>query len=103
MLVPSGIMANNLALMVMSTGHGEGVVIGSKSHIIMNERAAISTVARVMPWIIENEDDGTMNLDKIKEISLIAANEHIAPAKGIALESSHNYCNGRVLRPEYIS
>lgn len=31
------------------------------------------------------------------------ANEHIAPVKGICLESSHNYCNGRVLQPAYIS
>ena len=30
------------------------------------------------------------------------ANEHIAPVKGIALESSHNYCNGRVLPVDYI-
>lgn len=33
----------------------------------------------------------------------MAANEHIAPVKGISLESSHNGCSGRVLRPEYIS
>ena len=52
MLVPSGIMANNLAMMVMSPGPGEGIVLGSKSHIIMNERAAVSTVVGSMPWII---------------------------------------------------
>lgn len=63
MLAPSGIMANNLALMVMAPDPGAGVVLGSKSHIIMNERAAIATVARAMPWIIKNEDDGTMPLD----------------------------------------
>ena len=33
----------------------------------------------------------------------MALNEHIVHVKGISLESSHNGCNGKVLRPEYIS
>ena len=102
MLVPSGIMANNLNLKLMATTKGESVVLGSNSHIINNERGAVGSVATIMPWIVQNEADGTMPLDKIKRIAGMASNEHIVPIQGISLESSHNGCNGRVLRPDYI-
>lgn len=52
MIVPSGIMANNINLMVMARMSGEAVILGSDSHIITNERAAVSAIAGIMPWVI---------------------------------------------------
>ena len=103
LMVPSGIMANNINLKLMAGTTGDAVIIGSNSHIINNERGGISGFASIMPWIVQNEPDGTLPLDKIRRIASMAANEHIAPARGISLESSQNSCNGRVLRPEYVS
>mgnify|MGYP001626818614 CR=1 FL=1 len=103
LLVPSGVMANNINLKLMAGLSGESVILGSNSHIINNERGGVSSFAGIMPWIVENNPDGTMELEKIKRMTGMASNEHIVPIRGISLESSHNGCNGRVLRPEYIS
>jgi threonine aldolase len=103
LLVPSGIMANNLNLKLMAGLSGESVILGSNSHIINNERGGVSSFASIMPWIVANNPDGTMDLAKVKRMAGMASNEHIVPIKGISLESSHNGCNGRVLRPDYIS
>ena len=69
LLTPSGIMANNLNLKLMAGLTGESVLIGSNSHIINNERGAISAFAGIMPWIVPNEADGTMPLDKITRMA----------------------------------
>lgn len=103
LLTPSGIMANNINLKLMAGLSGESVILGSNSHIINNERGAVSSFAGVMPWIVPNEPDGTMALDRITRMASMADNEHIVPIRGISLESSHNGCNGRVLRPDYIA
>ena len=103
LLTASGIMANNINLKLMASITGQSVILGSNSHIINNERGAVSGVGNIMPWIVQNEPDGTMPLDKIKRMASMQDNEHIVPIKGISLESSHNGCNGRVLRPEYIT
>ena len=66
LLVPSGIMANNLSLKLMAGLSGESVLIGSNSHAINNERGGISSFASIMPWIVPNNSDGTIPLDLIK-------------------------------------
>lgn len=66
LLVPSGIMANNLNLKLMAGLSGESVLIGSNSHAINNERGGISSFASIMPWIVPNNSDGTIPLDLIK-------------------------------------
>ena len=66
LLVPSGIMANNLNLKLMAGLSGESVLIGSNSHAINNERGGISSFASIMPWIVQNNADGTMPLDLVK-------------------------------------
>ena len=103
LLVPSGIMANNIALKLMASVAGESILIGADSHTICQERGGVSAFGGIMPWVVPNEADGTINLDKIKGAASMADNEHIVPIKGISLESSHNAASGRVLRPEYIS
>ena len=62
-------MANNLNLKLMAGLTGESVLIGSNSHIINNERGAISAFAGIMPWIVPNEADGTMPLDRITRMA----------------------------------
>jgi|688.fasta_scaffold651930_2 threonine aldolase len=68
------------------------------------ERGALSTVANILPIAFKNAPDGTLNLDDIEsKLMYKMYDQHIAPVRGIFLESSHNLCGGAVLRPEYIS
>ena len=45
-----------------------------------------------MPWVIKNEDDGTMPIEEMEYITNIAPNEHMVPIKAISIESSMNNC-----------
>ena len=56
-----------------------------------------------MPWVLQNNLDGTIPLDDIAFACGKVANEHVVPITGISLESSQNECSGRVLRMDYIS
>jgi threonine aldolase len=55
-----------------------------------------------MPWVIKNQEDGTLPIDEMEYITNIAPNEHVVPIQAISLESSMNNCQGKVLRMDYI-
>lgn len=102
-LTASGCMANTMAMMTICSKRGDSVVVGNWSHIINYERGSLSNNA-VMPWMIANNDDGTLPLDQVTQaFSFNPPNEHIVAMRGASLESSHNNKSGRVLRLDYIS
>lgn len=100
--MPSGCMANIAAMMTVCPTRGDACVVGNWSHIVNYERGGLSTVGGIMPWVIANEEDGTMPLDQIEKVCNFSINEHIVPVTGISLESPHNNKSGVVLRPDYI-
>ena len=100
-LVPSGTMANIISMMLHCREKGEGAIIGDMTHINNWERGNIATAGSIMPITIQNQPDGTMDLEEI-EFFIRGSDPHHHPARLLCLESSHNQCNGRVLRPWYI-
>ena len=89
-------------MMLLAEKLGDSVIVGSKSHIIHYERGGISMTG-TMPWVLQNNLNGTIDLDDIEFACGKVANEHVVPITGISLESSQNECSGRVLRMDYIS
>ena len=89
--------------MAMAPIKGNSVVMGSMTHLVNYERGSLSQTGSVMPWVVANEPNGTMNLKLIEKACYFIKNEHIVPITGISLESSHNNCSGQALRLEYIS
>ena len=76
--------------------------MGHMSHIAKYERGGIGSVAGIMPWVIKNQEDGTLPIEEMEYITNIAPNEHVVPIQAISLESSMNNCQGKVLRMDYI-
>ena len=101
LFVPSGTMSNLIGMMINVRVKGEAAIIGSLSHIYNIERGGISALGGIHPIVVPNQADGTMNLKEIEYI--IPPNSiHLAQPRAIVLESSHNLCNGRVLKMDYI-
>lgn len=80
---------------------GEGAIIGSLSHVYGIERGGMSAIGNIHPIVVPNNPDGTLNLHDI-EYAIPPESMHFSSPKVICLESSHNNCNGRVLRTSYI-
>jgi threonine aldolase len=98
--VPSGTMGNLIALMVHCQ-RGEEAIVGTKSHIYLNEAGGMSALGGIMPNPIPNQSDGTLALDDILA-SIRAEDVHHPITRLICLENTQNACGGIPLPPEYI-
>ena len=102
MITPTGTMANCASMMTICPTKGDTVILGNLSHIINYERGNLSSMGSIMPWVVQNNLDGTMPLAQMEKACNFMLNEHIAPVTAISLESSHNNLSGKVLRMDYI-
>lgn len=99
LFVPSGTMANLLALLVHCQ-RGDEVIIGNQSHIYLNEVAGMSALGGIQPCAIQNQKDGTLLLDDIRA-SIRTEDVHHAITRLICLENTQNICGGVPLTVEY--
>lgn len=67
LFVPSGTMANLISVLVHCETRGSEVILGDYSHIHIYENGGISTIGGVHPRTVKNNEDGTMDLDRIEE------------------------------------
>lgn len=97
--VPSGTMANLLALLVHCQ-RGDEVIIGNQSHIYLNEVAGMSALGGIQPCAVQNQKDGTLLLDDIRA-SIRSEDVHHAITRLVCLENTQNICGGVPLTVEY--
>ena len=64
--VPSGTMANLISLMLHCPQKGDAAVIGDRSHLNNWERGGMAAAGSIMPITIQNQPDGTMDVDEIE-------------------------------------
>ncbi|KAK6911331.1 Aromatic amino acid beta-eliminating lyase/threonine aldolase [Dillenia turbinata] len=102
LFVPSGTMGNLISVLVHCEVRGSEVILGDNSHIHIYENGGISTIGGVHPRTVKNNEDGTMDLDKIEAAIRNPAYDLIYPTtRLICLENSQANCGGRCLSPEY--
>ncbi len=97
--VPSGTMGNLIALLV-HCGRGDEVIVGSKSHIYLNEAGGMSALGGIQPNPIANQKDGTLALDDIRA-GIRTEDVHHPITRLICLENTQNGCGGVALTAEY--
>ena len=100
LLVPSGTMAN-LVSVLTHCDRGTEVILGDKAHTYMYEAGGIAAFGGVHPRILNNHDDGTIDLDEIKR-AIRPDNVHFPKTQLISLENSHNVCYGAPISKDYI-
>ena len=95
LLVPSGTMAN-LASILTHCGRGAEVILGNRAHTYKYEKGGISAYGSIHSTQIPNQDDGTMQLEDIRD-AIRGIDDHFPVTKLICLENTHNVCGGAPL------
>ena len=99
-LVSTGTIGN-LVSILSHCQRGEQIIIGDKCHIYRAEAGGIASLGGIVPRILKNDDDGTMDLNEI-ESNIEPKDVHRAPTKVVALENTANVVGGKILSKEYM-
>jgi threonine aldolase len=99
LLVCSGTMGNLVALLTHCE-RGDEVIVGDEAHVYVYEAGGLSTVGGILPHVLPNQPDGTLDLDDIAA-AIRPDDPHYPVTRAIALENTHNRMGGAYLTPEY--
>ena len=100
LLVPSGTMGNLVSILVHCQ-RGTEIILGDKSHTFMYEAGGISAFGGIHSRQIKNQIDGTIKIADIQS-AIRMDNIHFPKTSAIALENTHNLCNGSPLSLGYL-
>ena len=100
LFLPSGTMGNLVSLLTHAQ-RGDEVLLGERSHIFINEVGGLSAVGGMHPHIVPNEDDGTIDIERLKQ-AIRHPELNYPPTRVICLENTHNYCHGSPLPVAYL-
>ncbi len=92
-LVPSGTMANLIAMMVLCRA-GDEVIVEEEAHAVYYEAGGMAAIANVMPRAVPGER-GILRADLI-EPYLRGPNQHYPPTSLVMIENTHNRAGGTV-------
>lgn len=99
LFVPSGTMGNLLALLVHCQ-RGDEVIVGTQSHIYLNEAGGMAALGGIQPCPVQNQPDGTLAMRDILA-SIRSEDVHHPITRLICLENTQNICGGVPLTAEY--
>ncbi len=97
LFVASGTMGNLTALL-SQTRRGEEVVLEAESHIYYYEAGGLSTVAGLLPRLVEGER-GVLRPERV-EAALRGPDDHFPPTSLLCVENTHNRAGGTITPPE---
>ncbi len=101
LFVVSGTMAN-LVCELTHCGRGDEMILGDESHILHYEQGGCAALGGIHPRTVRNRADGTMPLDEV-ETTIRSDNVHFPRTRLIAVENTHNRCNGMPLDAKYMA
>ncbi|KAF9817571.1 hypothetical protein SFRURICE_014710 [Spodoptera frugiperda] len=94
LFVPSGTMANLIAIMVHCNKRGSEAFVGNQSHIYKYEQGGAAHAAGVLLSTITNKPDGTFDLQEL-ESRIRGTDVHEPITSMVAVENTHNCCGGK--------
>lgn len=100
LFVASGTMGNLVSLLAYC-GRGDEVILGDRCHTFVYEQGGIAALGGIHPCTVRNRPDGTMDIDEI-EAAVRPDNVHFPRTRLIAVENTHNRCNGSPLSAGYM-
>ena len=51
--------------MIIKKDVGDAIILGHKSHMLCYERGGICSIAGLMPRVLQNQPDGTLDLETL--------------------------------------
>lgn len=100
LFVASGTMANLVSLLT-HCGRGSEIILGDQSHIFFYEQGGCAALGGIQARTVKNRSDGSMDLCEI-ESAVRGDNIHFPRTRLIALENTHNRCNGSPVDVDHI-
>ena len=100
LLLPSGTMGNLVSFLVHCP-RGSEAILGDRSHTFTYEAGGISAFGGIHSHQLRNEEDGTMDIQSIKN-AIRYDNIHFPKTALISLENTHNKCFGLPLSKDYM-
>ncbi|CAH0719653.1 unnamed protein product, partial [Brenthis ino] len=101
LFVPSGTMANLIALMAHCNKRGAEAIVGDLSHIFKYEHGGAAHLGGIQLSTIPNKPDGTFDLKEL-ESRIRGTDIHEPITSLVVFENTHNYCGGKVVPLEWI-
>ncbi|XWS33122.1 hypothetical protein CRYUN_Cryun22dG0051600 [Craigia yunnanensis] len=102
LFVPSSTMSNLISVLVHYDIRGSEVILGDNSHIHIYENGGISTIGKVHPRPVKNNEDGTMDINLMEPAIRDPRGELVYPiTRLICQKKSHANSGGRCLSVEY--
>jgi len=93
LLVPSGTMANLIALLVHCP-RGAKAILGAQAHTYVYEAGGGAALGGIVLTPIRNLADGGLELGELNDQLNTPADSHFAQPGLVALENTHNRCGG---------
>ena len=100
LFVASGTMGNLVSIMAQC-GRGDEVIVGDQAHTYLNEQGGIAALGGIVPRVLRNLPDGTIDLQEVAG-SVRGANIHHPRTVLVAVENTHNLRSGVPLTPGYM-
>ena len=97
----SGTMSDLIAVLT-HTRSGDEILVGSESHILLDELGGVSALGGVVMHVVPNEQDGRIDPDALEQ-AIGLKGLYYPQSTLLCLENTHNHCGGAVLTPEYTS
>lgn len=100
LFVPSGSMGN-LAALLTHCQRGDEAILGDLAHPYFYEAGSMAALGGIQPRPLHTQLDGTLLLEEI-EAAVREDDPHYPISRLVALENTHNRCNGIPLTAEYV-
>ena len=100
LFVSSGTMANLISVLT-HCDRGDEILLGDKSHIFYYEAGGVSAFGGIHSHQLKNKDDGTIDINEIKNNIRKDGDDHFPKTKLLCLENTHNYCYGSPIDQNY--
>jgi threonine aldolase len=101
LFVPSGTMANLIAVLVHVPRGGE-VIADEESHLVLNEGGGASSLAGAMVRTLRSDADARFELQELDRALRDPDNDHHPRSALVMLEDTHAHRMGQPLEPAYV-
>lgn len=100
LFLPSGTMGNLIAMLV-HCNRGDEIIEGHLAHTFLYEAGGMAALGGIHPHTLQNQPDGTLLLQDIREAVRDADDPHMPVTRLISIENTHNRCGGVSLSADY--
>ncbi len=100
LFVASGTMGNLIAILV-HCHRGDEAVMGHLGHTFLHEAGGMSALGGVFPHVIQNQEDGTLSLDDVRN-AFREEDVHHPVSRLVIVENTQNACGGIPISAEYM-